>query len=127
MSKNKQITNPGMECEPMLPAVSNWIHILKESLATIGWTLVHAGCDHYMFVNNLGIETEIEFYHDNIRVETRKIFGDTKSNKYPSYMKFGWFVIFLKDCQINIFNDGFLTFKGKRDEDIFFTLKRIEP
>lgn len=105
----------------------DWKGILEEQLAKIDWKLLPIGADHYVFVNNIGKETDIQFYCDRIMIQTNKIFGQDDS--YPGFVHFGWIFFYLTDLDFKV-HDGndntALSFVGNKNANIFMTLKKID-
>lgn len=102
---------------------TDWKTILEDALSHIDWKLRHCGCQHYIFVSHAGVETNIEFWHDRIKITNHEVFGH--SDNYADYVDFGYVIFYLKDVDIKKKDDGFLSFVGKNDNGLFMTLRKI--
>lgn len=101
----------------------NWKNVLDFQLSKIDWKLKHCGCEHYVFVNNTGEETDIVFYGEKLTIKNHSVFGHSK--KYADYVQFGYIVFYLKEVDIMDDTPNSISFVGKNNKSIFMTIRKI--
>ena len=100
---------------------NKWKEIVESEIQKIGWSLRHAGCDFYVFVNHHGAETDILLETDKIRIQNKPMFGH--DGTFEDYVDFGSVVFVMDEIEIRATSEHAVSFVSKTSPGCFLKIR----